>query len=450
MSQAADYWGRKWFLVFFTWLGFAGSIIVSRANTIGVVLVGFIFSGFSFGAQALIPTISSEIVPRRIRPYAQAFVNSAGCLSALVSLLFGGALVRNGNNEGFRIHFYIAAGLYALSALLCMFLYNPPPRDLQVELKFREKIKKLDWPAYFLLAVGIVLFCVGLSWSQNPYPWSNAHVSAPFAIGVVFLIGLVLYSWLLKKDGMIHHRLFQHRNFPIALGCIFVEGLCFFSANNYIPLEAAVLFTTDPVLIGAHLSVALAAAIVISGVAALYMSKTKTLRPMAMLAYLLFIIYYVLAATITTSTPQANFWGYPVFLGAGIGMCVASLITAAQFATPMELIATTTGLVIAVRGLGGAVGLAMFNAVYNHGLAANLGTKIAAATLPLGLPETSLGLLAGALLSGNPKALAEIPGITPTIIAAGGLAVQESLVIALRYVWVTAGAFSAAGLVGKH
>lgn len=125
-------------------------------------------------------------------------------------------------------------------------------------------------------------------------------------------------------------------------------------------------------------------------------------------------------------------------------------MTAAQFATPMELISTTTGLVLAVRNVGGTVGLAVYNAVYNHGIASNLAPKVAAVTLPLGLPKTSLVSLTAAIKSGDPQTLSVIPGITPEIIAAAGLALQETYVIAFRYVWVTAGAFSTAALVGNY
>ncbi|KFX98665.1 hypothetical protein O988_04249 [Pseudogymnoascus sp. VKM F-3808] len=447
ISQAADYWGRKWLLVFFTSLGCAGSIVVSRANSAPSVLIGFILSGLAFGAQALVPTITSEVLPRRLRAYAQGFVHSVGALSGLISLLFGGALTRNGNDEGYRVYYYICAGIFAFSAILCTILYNPPQRNLEIELKFHEKIRKLDWPAYILLTMGIVFFCVGLSWSQDPYPWSDPHVSVPFAVGISSIVALVLYALFIKKDGMIHHKLFQNRNFPIVLGCLFVEGMGFFSVQSYVPTESSLLFTSDPVLVGAHLGVAFASSIFISGAGAAYSWKTKTLRPPAVLAYVSFIIFYVLAATVTTNTPDANFWIYPIFAGAGVGLCLASLMTAAQFATPMELISTTTGLVLAVRNVGGTVGLAVYNAVYNHSIASNLAPKVAAVTLPLGLPETSLVSLTAAIKSGDPQTLSAISGITPEIIATAGLALQETYVIAFRYVWVTAGAFSTAALI---
>jgi hypothetical protein len=57
-----------------------------------------------------------------------------------------------------------------------------------------EKLAKLDWIGCALLASGLVLFCVGLSYSQNPYIWTDPHVLATFLIGVALIIGLGIYE----------------------------------------------------------------------------------------------------------------------------------------------------------------------------------------------------------------------------------------------------------------
>lgn len=57
--------------------------------------------------------------------------------------MMGGALVRF-NPEGFRIYFYITAGLYGVFGLIVAWLYKPLPRPLQVELSQRQKLSQLD------------------------------------------------------------------------------------------------------------------------------------------------------------------------------------------------------------------------------------------------------------------------------------------------------------------
>lgn len=90
---------------------------------------------------------------------------------AVLGLLVGGALNRQGNPNGFRSYFYISVGLFALTALTCVFTYNPLPTKSH-DAPLKEKLD-LDWIGYSLEASSIVLFSLGLFWSQNPYPVST-------------------------------------------------------------------------------------------------------------------------------------------------------------------------------------------------------------------------------------------------------------------------------------
>lgn len=162
----------------------------------------------------------------------------ANAFGLVTGLTLGGLFNRNGNPDGFRNYFYIAVGLFALAALTCYIAYQPPKRMLQTTLSTRQKLESLDWVGYGLLASSLVLVCIGLSWSQNPYKWSNAHTSAPFAIGVALAIALIVYETKFKADGMFHHGLFsRNRNFAISLLAVFCEGLAFFAATVYFSFQ---------------------------------------------------------------------------------------------------------------------------------------------------------------------------------------------------------------------
>lgn len=52
-------------------------------------------------------------------------------------------------------------------------------------------------------------------------------------------------------------------------------------------------------------------------------------------------------------------WGYPVFLGIGLGWSLTYLTAVAQLSTPPHLIAITSGILLAIRSFGGAIGLAI-------------------------------------------------------------------------------------------
>jgi MFS family permease len=247
VSQAADYWGRKWFIVILTLFGCVGCIIVSRATSMRMAIAGEVIAGLAYGAQPLLYAVASEILPRRYRPIAQAGINVSIGFGGIFGLLVGSTLVRN-SPTGFRTFWYITAGILAATAVICAVLYKPPPRQLQVSLTFKEKThkvlhsvstalkhsyinmcrKQLDWVGYLLLASGIVLFNIALAWSQNPckswspfaivardltknlkVSWKDAHVLAPFLVGIGLLIALAIHQTKLKRDGMFHHGLFS-------------------------------------------------------------------------------------------------------------------------------------------------------------------------------------------------------------------------------------------------
>jgi MFS family permease len=448
-SQAADLWGRKTILVFLTMLGFIGSLIIAKASSSGTVIAGFAVSGISFGAQPLLHAISSEVVARKYRPWAQGSINVAASLGAIVGLLIGGVLTRHEQHGGFRAYWYMVAGIYAVAAIACQFLYNPPPRALEIVFTVSEKLRNLDWIGYGFLTPALVLFCMSLAWSGNPYSWTNAHVLVTFVIGVLSGVALIIYEAWIKKNGMFHHRLFRDRNFALALGCIFAEGMAFHCGNNYFAFEVSALFGTDSLVIGAQYSMAFVALGISAIVSGIWCSMRKALRFPVILAFGFKILFMILMATVSKSTPQALIWIYPIFLGLGLGVCMPALITVAHFATPRELIAITSGLMISIRSLGRSIGLAVFNAIFSRGLSSNMGPKIAHDVLPLGFPEKELPQLIPALAHNDTVALKNIHGISPEIIHAGVDGLLEAYRVSFRGVWLTTASLCVVASIGE-
>ena len=146
-------------------------------------------------------------------------------------------------------------------------------------------------------------------------------------------------------------------------------------------------------------------------------------------------------ATATLGSSKAT-WAYAFILGLGFGTILTSLFTAAQLSAPSDLISLASGLMVGVRTLGGSIGFAVFNAIFNSSISKYLGPDIAAAVLPLGLSPKVLPAFVGALASNNQKALIQIPGVTPQIIGAGVHALKTAYLHAFRYVWISAAVFT--------
>lgn len=166
VSQIADLWGRRWALIVPTFAGIIGSIILSRAKSMSVALVGNAIVAASFAAQPLLHAVASEVLMKRNRVAAQAAVNVGAGLGGVIGLLAGAAFTQT-NPAGFRNYWYMAAGLYAAGTIALFALYTPPLTKLQRSMDFRQKLQKLDWIGYILLTCGLVLFMFGLSVADN-------------------------------------------------------------------------------------------------------------------------------------------------------------------------------------------------------------------------------------------------------------------------------------------
>jgi len=426
--------------VSFSFISALGSLLVAQSTSINMAIGGCCVLGCGFGAQPLLHVVSSEVLPRRWRSWGQAADIASNSVGGLLGMYVGAALKRTNDpaSKGFRHFNYMTMALFLASGLLCMVVYNPPPQPLQKELVLRQKLGRLDWGGYFLITVGLTLFSVGLSSFESPYEWSDPHVSAVWAVGMVFLCGLGLYETKFKKDGMFHHGLFSgNRNFTIACVCVFVDGIAFFGANTYFAFQIIVMYTNgDTVLAATAYSTLFYAAAVFAVLTGWYCARTKTVRLATVASNVISTVFFVCMATANRHSGKAV-WGYPPIIGVGMGMSLLTLVTAAQLSTPPELISIASGIFISLRSVGATIGVVVFNALFSAAMK-QLGANVARA-VGGGLAPAQIGKLAAALLTQDKDALASIPGITPTIIQVGREALLDTYAVAFSRVW-TAGA----------
>jgi len=446
LSKASDFWGRKWFLLIGNALGVVGFIIASRAHNIATSLAGFVIGSLALSLQPLCYTIPSEVLPRKYRGYGQAASNIFGGAGATVGVLIGGALTRS-NTESWRIYWYIVAGIFAIAFLCILFGYNPPPRELQSTMSTMQKLGSMDWFGSLTFAGSLILIVIALQWAYNPYPWASAHVLAPLIVGLCLLLAFGLWEWKGTSEGILHHRLFQHRNFALASTLFFAEGLSFFTVNNYFAFEVSVVTHIDSFGAGLRFVVLFIASIVVAFATGAYITIKKQVREVVLTGFLFLTIFCILMVYYKESFPVGNAYGYAVIGGVGLGIILTSALVAAQMGTPADMISLGTALPLTTRSLGGAVGIAINNAIFNNTIGKQLPKKIAEAVLPLGFDPKYLGELIGALSAQNQAAVGKIPGITPQMIGAAVNGLTEAYRLSFKNLWIAASCFAATGVI---
>lgn len=134
--------------------------------------------------------------------------------------------------------------------------------------------------------------------------------------------------------------------------------------------------------------------------------------------------------------------------GLGFGAPLVLIVAGVQLATPHHLIATSTALITCSRAVSATVFTAIGAAALNTRLDNYIPDYVAKAALRAGLPKSSLAAFVGALASNNKAALSKIAGITPSIIHAGVVALQQAFADGIRVVFIIAAPFGALACIG--
>ncbi|KAF3111031.1 hypothetical protein TWF706_000474 [Orbilia oligospora] len=404
MGELSDILGRKPFLITGMLFGTAGTLISSRANDLEMGIAGII---------AGLASIAGPIIQ-----------------GAFIKHNVGGA------NEGWRAGFYMSAGFFAMTLVLLVLFYHPATRpSAEGGMSISRRILEIDWLGVFLVASGLVLFLVGLQYGGNPYPWTSARVLCTLIIGAVLLISFGFYNGFIRKDGILHHALFEHRNFAICQVLSFVGGFVLFGGQAYLPQEITNLFTRDAVLTGVYNLPFNFLSIVGSFGAGAIMGKTKEAKTLVVVSFVLFLVGSGLMAVMQ---PHINFaaWFFPTAIfGIAVGASTLVLAVVVSLCTPNEYIAHAMSLLASSRAFGGSIGITIFEQIFSSKEKDILPGKISTAVLDAGLPSSSLEEFLIGSEHGITSALLNIPGVSQAVLEAGSSAMVQGLADSYRFIW---------------
>ena len=159
--------------------------------------------------------------------------------------LVTGATVKyqvGGPLEGWRYSYYLPGMFAGLNSVLVFLVYHPPPTRIQREAGDKSLIRSLDFVGFLLAVSGLICFTMALVWGGNIYSWNSAHVIASLTVGIVTLIAFGIYEWKGTSTGLLDHRMFENRNFPILLAVAFVDGILLFGYLAFMPQEVAAAY----------------------------------------------------------------------------------------------------------------------------------------------------------------------------------------------------------------
>lgn len=130
----------------------------------------------------------------------------------------------------------------------------------------------------------------------------------------------------------------------------------------------------------------------------------------------------------------------------GVGGVIIPSATLAMIVVPDSLLATTAGLSLGIRTVGGSIGFTIYYNIFINKLNTVLPATVAKYAMGAGLsPSDAEGFLA--VFLGNPANLTQAPGYSPAIAEAAALGHRWGYANALKYVWYASIPFGAIAII---
>jgi len=106
----------------------------------------------------------------------------------------GSGAVTNMNHGGWRSIFWMQAAFHAATAGGLFLFYHPAKGSDYGKMSWRDVVWACDPIGSFAFITGATLLLLALDWTGGAYPWGDAHVVAPLAVGLVFLLIFCVYG----------------------------------------------------------------------------------------------------------------------------------------------------------------------------------------------------------------------------------------------------------------
>jgi EmrB/QacA subfamily drug resistance transporter len=369
-GKLGDLYGRKIVLQTAIVVFLAGSAFCGMSRTM-VELIAFRFVQGIGGGGLMVTVVAAvgDLIPPRERGRYQGLFGAVWGFATLVGPLLGGFFV---DQLSWRWIFYVnlPLGLAALAVIGGAF-----------HLRAIARPHAIDYAGAVLLAGALGSTVLLTSLGGTTLPWGSTPMLALAALAPALTAAFAVTE-ASAREPILPPSLFGNPVFVVACTMGFVVGLALFGSVTYLPLYLQVVRSASPTSSGLQLAPMMGGVLLTSIVCGQVISRSGRYRPFPILGSALMTAGLLLLWRIPADAGTAYIVLCTLVLGIGLGMVTQVLVLAVQNGVDHEHLGVATSGAVLFRSIGGAVGVALFGAIFANALqrplAPALGDDVAA------------------------------------------------------------------------
>ena len=370
-GKLGDLYGRKIVLQSAVVLFLLGSVLCGLSRSMLELIVFRAIQGMGGGGLLVITqAVVGDIVPPRDRGRYQGIFGAVFGISSIAGPLLGGYFT---TQLSWRWIFYINLPLGLLALVVIAIVL--PRRTMRVE-------HAIDYLGAGLLALALSALVLFTDLGGIALPWSSAPVLA-LGAGALLLLLAFVQAERRAAEPVLPLGLFANRTFALTAAIGLIVGFAMFGTVTYIPLFLQVVNGVSPTASGLQLLPLMGGMLATSITSGQLISRWGRYRvfPIAGTAVMVLGLFLLSRMNADTSIAQASI--YMGVLGSGLGLVMQVLVIAVQNAVDYRDLGVATSGATLFRLIGGALGTAIFGAIFASQLALHL-RSVDRITLPEG------------------------------------------------------------------